>query len=219
MQKLVVFGASGKTGRPLVEQALNIGHKVIAIARTPENLAEFKKYDSFEVKQGNALDRSTFEEAMTDADAVISCLGPARYVSIFETTSLYSDSMKEIHEAMKSHGISRLVAMSSWATQDHPDLPFFVRWILRPLMIKSYLVDLNQMEQYLATTDLNYTVCRASGLGDGPLSGKEISLEIDGQHVPGAATVMPRADVAKFMLSCLQSQHYDKKMLAIGIMP
>ena len=51
----------------------------------------------------------------------------------------------------------------------------------------------------------------------GPKSGKEVIIEIDGQHVPGCTSQIPRADVATFMLKAMQGQEYDKTMLAIGI--
>lgn len=60
--------------------------------------------------------------------------------------------------------------MSSWATQDDPNLPFFVRWILRPLMIKTVLDSLYKMEEYIKTTELNYTVVRPGGLSNGKFS-------------------------------------------------
>ncbi|MFT4976570.1 MAG: hypothetical protein ACI8S6_002475, partial [Myxococcota bacterium] len=37
--QIVVFGSTGKTGRLVVEQALERGHRVVAAARTPEKLA------------------------------------------------------------------------------------------------------------------------------------------------------------------------------------
>ena len=36
--KLVVFGATGRTGREVVKQALEKGHHVTAVVRTPEKL-------------------------------------------------------------------------------------------------------------------------------------------------------------------------------------
>ncbi|TKX84333.1 NmrA family protein, partial [Halorubrum sp. SS5] len=33
--RIAVFGASGRTGRPLVEQALDRGHEVVAFVRDP----------------------------------------------------------------------------------------------------------------------------------------------------------------------------------------
>ncbi len=35
--KLIIFGASGASGRHLVEQALEAGHQVTALVRTPQH--------------------------------------------------------------------------------------------------------------------------------------------------------------------------------------
>lgn len=39
---------------------------------------------------------------------------------------------------------------------------------------------------------------------------------IEGQFVPGAPMFIPRADVADFMLSSLDTQDWDRKCVAIG---
>ena len=57
------------------------------------------RYDNFEVKQGNVLQRETFEEHVENSDAVMSCLGGSG--SRFATMTFYSDSIKEIHKAMQ----------------------------------------------------------------------------------------------------------------------
>ena len=36
--KLVVFGATGRTGKEVVKQALEKGHHITAVVRTPEKL-------------------------------------------------------------------------------------------------------------------------------------------------------------------------------------
>lgn len=38
--RIAIFGASGRTGRPLVEQALEAGHEVRALVRDPSKLTE-----------------------------------------------------------------------------------------------------------------------------------------------------------------------------------
>ena len=60
--------------------------------------------------------------------------------------------------------------MSAWGTQDTPDLPFLMRWFVIPVLLKNYMVDLNRMEEYLRTTELNYTVVRPPEL----LKGKQL---------------------------------------------
>lgn len=39
---------------------------------------------------------------------------------------------------------------------------------------------------------------------------------VEGQFVPGAPMFIPRADVADFMLSSLDTQDWDRKCVAIG---
>lgn len=47
---------------------------------------------------------------------------------------------------------------------------------------------------------------------------KEIKTEIDRLHVPGAGySKISRSDVARFMLMCLATDKYDKKMVAIRV--
>ena len=48
-------------------------------------------------------------------------------------------------------------------------------------------------------------------------SGKEIQVLENAQCVPGCSSFMPRYDVAAFMLNCLKTDKYDKKIAAIGI--
>jgi len=107
--------------------------------------------------------------------------------------------------------------MTSWATQDDPSLPIFVRWVLRPLFIKHVLDSMYQMEQYAEKTQLNYTIIKPPGLNPDGSSGKNIQTLDNGQCVPGCANYMSCSDVAAFMLSCLKTDKLDKKITAIGV--
>lgn len=75
---ILVVGASGATGRLLVEQLLNCGHNVKIIIRSPDNLAEtVAKHENLYIVQASILDLSDFEIAqhVNGCDAVASCLG------------------------------------------------------------------------------------------------------------------------------------------------
>ena len=71
--KLLVFGATGGTGRALVEQALEQGHAVTAFARDPAKVRS--AHQNLTVVKGNMLDYDSVEAAVKGQDAVLSALG------------------------------------------------------------------------------------------------------------------------------------------------
>lgn len=72
--KLTVFGATGGTGRQLIEQALAEGNDVTAYVRNPSKLVA--SHQPLTIVQGELHDRANIERAVNGADAVVSLLGP-----------------------------------------------------------------------------------------------------------------------------------------------
>ncbi len=76
--KTLVMGASGATGKHLVEQLLGSGQEVKAIVRTPEKLPQsWKENKQLTIVKANISDMTTEEMTahLADCDAVASCLG------------------------------------------------------------------------------------------------------------------------------------------------
>jgi putative NADH-flavin reductase len=71
--RVLVFGATGGTGRALVEQALEQGHVVTAFARDPAKVPS--SLQNLTVARGNMLDLESVEAAVKGQDAVLSALG------------------------------------------------------------------------------------------------------------------------------------------------
>ena len=74
----LVVGASGATGKQLVEQLLKLGQRVKVIVRSPDKLPEsWKSNNELTIIQANVLDISESEmiEHIQDCNAVVSCLG------------------------------------------------------------------------------------------------------------------------------------------------
>ncbi|XP_028410457.1 uncharacterized protein LOC114533069 [Dendronephthya gigantea] len=212
--QLVVFGATGATGTEVVKQGLELGHNITAIIRTPEN---FKlRHENLKIVKGDAYDIETFEAELSGKDAVMSCLGSTS-IGPFATTTLYSDTMKVIFEAMKRHSVSRFVVLSSWCTKKGPESPWFFEWILRPFLLGGILKDIAVMEDFLESTDpteMNYTIVRPPQLTYATGNGN-YKIE-EGQCNTGTSASIPRADVAHFMLVALETDKYDRKAMAIA---
>jgi putative NADH-flavin reductase len=71
--RVLVFGASGRTGSQLVEQALEQGHTVTAFARDPAKIHQV--HDNLRVAKGDILDAASVGAAVTGQDGVLSALG------------------------------------------------------------------------------------------------------------------------------------------------
>lgn len=100
----LVVGASGATGRLLVEQLLNRGEVVRIIVRTESNLpAALDSHENLTIIRASVLDLSDAEmaEHVDGCRAVASCLG---HSSIFgPPRRLVADATRRLCEAIESH--------------------------------------------------------------------------------------------------------------------
>lgn len=78
MATVLIVGATGMTGRPLVEQLLDKGHSVRVIVRSPDKFSA-KILDNPKLTVTNAAVLDLVDQQMVDlvkdCDAVVSCLG------------------------------------------------------------------------------------------------------------------------------------------------
>jgi putative NADH-flavin reductase len=120
--KLVVFGATGRVGRAVVEQGLARGHAITAFVRSPEKL-DRSEAPGLTVVTGNAADGASASAAIPGHDAVISALGVA---GLEETTEL-SEMTANVIAGAKEHGVRRVVGVVSFAvffTTSRPPFQF-----------------------------------------------------------------------------------------------
>src|SRR5947209_2286244 len=120
--KILLLGATGLTGRQLLAQALEQGHEITALVRSPEKLAETRGLD---VRVGSVMDRTALEDAVHGRDAVLSTLGTRSVRDLFGAT-LMTKTMGTLVPAMEHRGVSRLIVLSAVgvgeATQKAPAL-------------------------------------------------------------------------------------------------
>jgi uncharacterized protein YbjT (DUF2867 family) len=198
---LVVLGATGRTGRLVVEQALAAGHTVTALVRSPEKLTLANS--NLRVVTGEATDASAVSRALEGADAVISTLGGKG--------SVIADSTQAIVSAAREAGVSRVVVLSSWVVE-RGRMDSVTR-LLTGIAMGAVIKDKSAGEQLLRRSDLDWTIVYASLLNDGPANG---SVTVLPEHAKRSMSEkISRADVAAWMVQAATEVQHSRRGVAI----
>jgi uncharacterized protein YbjT (DUF2867 family) len=200
--RLLVIGATGGTGRELVQQALAQGHQVTAFVRNPAKLPI--KHANLRIAKGDVLDYATVEAAMRGQEAVLSALGHTRFLG---PTRIQSDGMRNILRAMAACDVPRLIcetALGLGNSAGRLGLPgtFF----MVPMVLPFYFWDKLRQEELIMASDRDWVIARPGVLKNGPARGSyRHGLEVGNYIWP---VIIARADVADFMLKQLQDDTY-----------
>lgn len=205
--KILVLGATGATGKLVVEQALEAGHEVTAFARNPADVTA--KHPKLRVVQGDGTNVEAVQRAVAGHDVVVSALGSRTR----NKNTILSESARNTIDAMKKAGVRRLIWLSAAGVGD--SLPqtqrssFIMGRILIPLMLKDVFADAAIADESIRQSGLEWCVVRPVGLNNRPLKGN-IRVITDGSKLPSVG--ISRADVAKFMLEQATQGTYLGKM-------
>lgn len=203
--KLFVLGATGGTGRPLVEQALARGHEVTALVRRP---AALPPAPHLSLVQGDVFDHSSFVQHLQGHDAVLSALGPSG--RSLGPTTLYTRSTEQLLAAMAQTQITRLIAVTSGGVVEGA-APFWFRPI-KPFF--KFYADMKKMETQVMASDTDWTLVRPGYLTDARVTGC-YRTAVDAGSLPRGWRIS-RADVAHFMLEMLEQNQFVRQAVAMA---
>jgi putative NADH-flavin reductase len=199
--KITVFGAAGRTGQQVVEQALGRGHEVVAFVRSASKLP-FQD-SRLTVVEGDAYDGTNIDEAVADADAVISTLGQSK-----ETPDdLLTVAGQHISDAMEVHGVERFVTLvgAGVRTDDETvSLGGKIMGSLLKLLSRAVLEDAKSHVEDVRESSLRWTVVRVPRLGDDDPRGDYRT----GEDLQLGFEAVARADVADFLLDVVEDDRY-----------
>jgi putative NADH-flavin reductase len=198
--KIVVFGASGRTGRLIVGGGLERGHEITAFARAPEALGELASRCA-RVVRGDIVDRVMVAEAVSGQEAAVYAIGPVPG----ESSSIAADGALRVVRVMQKYGVRRLIVLSAAGiVADAEDAPrSFLARLFRSRPAETVDPgDVRRMEVTVRQSELDWTLVRPSRLTDGPATG--LYRAGPGHALPDARPVA-RADVADFILDQLET--------------
>ena len=203
--KVIVFGASGETGRLVVSSGLQQTHGITAFVRDPSKLTI--QHECLTFFQGDVSNCKSVESALEGHDGVISALGAS---TPFKRNLTIVDGIANIVNAMKRQKVSRLIYQSFVGVRDfRSELGFLLDKIV-PIALNSVIKDHEAKEQIIKRSDLLWTIVRCAMLTNGEATG---TYRVGERIQP--ITPMPtisRGDVADFMIKQLtDNQYYYKK--------
>jgi uncharacterized protein YbjT (DUF2867 family) len=204
--RVTVIGASGGIGREVVRQGQDAGHEVTAVVRdSPRSAAAITSWERVPVGGAarvrvavvDALSGAALGGAVGGRDAVVFALGPSGRSS---DPGVNSRGMRAAVEAMRSTGVTRIVAVS--AAPLFAGGPLVYRRVARPLLwaaFRTHYEDLVRMERALSDSGLDWTTVRPPKLTNRVGRG---SPRLSWDAPPRGAAVA-RADVAAAILGVL----------------
>lgn len=193
--RVAIFGATGTVGSALLTQALDAGHDVRVLARTPTKLE--KASPRMTVVSGDVRDLGVVGQTVAGCDAVLSTLG---------TTSRHDPDVRRVGTAniiaaMGEHGIRRLVVMGGFHLPFPGDPHSLGSKLIVPIirLMGVVVADTTAMSAAIQASDLDWTLVRAPRVIDQ----KRPAATRTGILKLGPWSKVSRANVAGFMLRCL----------------
>jgi uncharacterized protein YbjT (DUF2867 family) len=216
--KILVLGATGRTGKLIIEEATKRGHKISAIARDPEKLKDF----DIEITKGTPYDSETVEKALTGCEAVINTLNISResdnpWSPLRAPKDMISKSAQNAVKAMEKSGIKRFIALStigagrSWKTS-----PGILKLFVSISNLKYAFRDHGKQEEILENSSMDYTICRAPMLSDEKNeTGAVATREGEGP----ASKILSRNSAAGFFLNIIDNNEYIRETVTLSNRP
>jgi putative NADH-flavin reductase len=200
--RILIIGATGGTGRQLVQQALELGHEVTAFVRKPAKLKI--QHPNLRVVKGNVRDYASVEAAMRGQNAVVSALGHKR---LFYPTKILSEGTRNILRAMKACNVPRFICESSLGVGSAVGrLGLIFTFFVVPLILPFSFWDRVRQEKLIEESDTDWVIVRPAVLTNSPARGSYRHGRKVGNFI--LTRRISRADVADFMLKQLTDDDY-----------
>jgi putative NADH-flavin reductase len=206
--RILVFGASGRTGRLIVEKALGHGHTVSAfIHKTPLGF----EHPRLTTHVGDVRDFHAVDLMVSGQNGIAFALSQGSGAG----RDIHEAGIANVIHAMAENNVMSLCAISAAGTfnRNSSKLSLGYRALVATALRATY-DDLEAMESRIMASDLDWTIVRPVGLTDDPPVGR-YRLTMDGSLLK-KATRIPRGDVASLVVKSLETDTYWRRTVTIA---
>jgi len=211
---IIVFGATGGTGRATIDALTSSGHSVTGFARRPSALPPGIAHAT-----GDVMNPADVAAAMPAHDAVVISLGNsqnpfAMMLGARRTTppDVCATGTSHIIAAMQSHRITRVVIVSAYGIgAKRASLPLGFR-LFYATILREHMDDKEHQEKLIKASNLDWTIVQPVGLTNKSATGTWLASttgEIRSQQIS-------RADTAAFIAATVTSGNYRQASVALS---
>ncbi len=201
--KILILGATGRTGQHLVSQSLERNYEVTVLARDPSKLTI--AHPKLTVRKGDALDKEALSKAIQGNDAVISALGAGNSL---KSKDLIANAAKLLIPAMQENGVTRLIFLSAFGVGESFSQANFIQKLIFRLPLKNIYADKEKGEKEIKGSNLNWTLVYPVVLVNKPATHNyKVGDKLPMKGLPK----IPRADVADFMIKQLTDDSFIRR--------
>lgn len=209
---IIVFGASGATGRELVSQAQRQGHSVTAFIR---DRSTYSAAPGVQIALGDVRAINSVEDAVAGHVAVVVALGPRT----IGKSDLLARGSANIVAAMGKQGVRRIVALGAAGAMPGAAKKqgFAGRILLGALagsLLRNVMNDQRELEKHIGESELDFTIVRPARLTNGVATG---AYRVDAEALPVRWRPMSRSDVAAFMLKQLNDKTHIRRAVYVSM--
>lgn len=157
---IALLGGTGMVGGFIIQEALDQGYKVRALARSPAKLSHLK--DRITIVEGDAREASVIDELLRGSDVVVSALGPVR-ADGDAALMVSTIATGHIIDLSPGHDIQRYILVSGGGVDVPGDDRNFTGWLMQKMVSVALADTLNDKQaeyELLAASSLRWTLVR-----------------------------------------------------------
>jgi uncharacterized protein YbjT (DUF2867 family) len=214
--RVLLLGATGRTGKHVLTHLLKAGHLVNAIVRDKTKLNNNEQLHVFE---SDDINRTILKQAMQDCEAIISVLNVSRtsdfpWAKLRTPKTFLSDAMANIIAVADEAGIKKIVVCSAWGVHEtKEDIPIWFRWLIDYSNIGVAYLDHERQELLLQHSTLDFTIVRPVGLTN---STKEKQVQVSQNNSPKPKMMVSRKNTGAFFVQLLNNTSYSRHAIVIS---
>ncbi len=214
--KLLLLGATGRTGKWVLKMALEKGFRVNVLIRDATKVGP---QSNLEVFEGLPAERDAVLKAAKECTAVITVLNISRtsdfpWAPLRTPKTLLSSTMEVLVTIFKTVGIKKVVVCSAWGVGDSKkDIPWWFRATIDHSNIKYAYADHQRQEEIVRSSDIDWTIVRPVGL---TASKSEKQVRVTHGKRPRPRLTIGRRALAEFLIVALTEETLRLKTITVS---
>ena len=207
IDRVLVAGASGGTGRELLSQLRERDYTVVALTSSSATSETLHVMGADEVVVGDLTSPTDARRAVEGCDGVLCAVGASPRPSILWGDLVDGVGVRNLVDAASEAGVSRFVLASAIGVgSSKSGAPWWFRLVLGRILEAKH-----EGERHLEASGLAYTILRPGRLTDDPATGDVVV----GEGGPTVAGSIPRADLARLMIAALETPAATNRVFEI----